>query len=60
MATSTLSTPEQFIEAWQGSSSLREVAFRLRMNTNQVRLRGWRYRRRGIPLKAMPSPDLPD
>jgi hypothetical protein len=63
MATSRVKappTPKQFIEAWQNSSSVREVAFKLGINTNQAGLRGWRYRQRGIPLKAFPHPDLPD
>jgi hypothetical protein len=44
-------TPEEFIEAWQSSSTVREVARKLRMKTNQVRVRACRYRQRGVPLK---------
>jgi hypothetical protein len=53
-------TPEQFIAAWQSSSSVRAVADKLKMNTNQVRTRACRYRQRGIPLKEYSWPGPPD
>ena len=53
-------TPEEFIEAWQGSSTVRQVAHKLHMKTNQVRVRACRYRQRGIPLKTIPPAELPD
>src|SRR5438067_13691033 len=52
-------TPRQFIEAWQGSSAVAEVAQKLRMKKNQVRVRACRYRQRGVPLKEYVPAELP-
>ncbi len=51
--------PRQFIEAWQASSSVREVASKLKMRTAQVRVRACRYRQQGVPLKEMEPGELP-
>src|SRR5205809_1103455 len=44
----------QFIEVWQTSSTRREVATRLGMTKDAVRVRAWRYRELGVPLKDLP------
>jgi hypothetical protein len=51
-------TPREFVEAWQGSASVAEVAAKLGRRRSAVRLRARRYRQRGIPLKDLP-PDEP-
>jgi hypothetical protein len=51
-------TPRQFIEAWQGSSSVAEVARKVRAKKNAVRVRGFRYRKMGIPLKEFPVVEI--
>jgi len=52
-------TPFEFVQAWQTSSSVAEVASKLGMNTGQVRTRACRYRKRGVPLKEYVSGELP-
>jgi hypothetical protein len=55
-------TARQFIEVWQRSSTVAEVARKVHRSKNSVRVRAFRYRRRGIPLKEY-SPafvELPD
>jgi hypothetical protein len=44
----------EFIEAWQHSASLGEVAKRVGATKNACRVRAFRYRKRGIPLKEFP------
>tara|TARA_R110000824_G_scaffold268030_1_gene456741 strand:+ start:543 stop:860 length:318 start_codon:yes stop_codon:yes gene_type:complete len=44
-------TPEKFIEVWQISGSLSEVAQKLNMKKSAVSVRAATYRRKGIPLK---------
>jgi hypothetical protein len=55
----TIVSPQKFIEAWQTSNSVAEVASKLRMKKNQVRVRACRYRQRGVPLKEFPPVPLP-
>jgi len=59
MRMDTLVTPRQFIEAWQTSLTVAEVASRLRMNKSQCRVRACRYRQRGVRLKEFPPVELP-
>jgi hypothetical protein len=47
--------PREFITAWQGSESVAEVAQKVRSNKNACRVRGFRYRELGIPLKEIPT-----
>ena len=47
-------SPREFIKAWQESSSIAEVASKVRSKKNACRVRGHRYRQRGIPLKEFP------
>jgi hypothetical protein len=44
----------EFIKAWQESSSVAEVASKVRRSKNACRIRAFRYRERGIPLKEFP------
>ena len=55
-------TPREFIEAWQSSSSVAEVASKLRSKKNACRVRAFRYRKMGVPLKEFLSAwiELPD
>ena len=55
-------TPRDFIKAWQTSSSVAEVAAKVRRKKRAVRTRACRYRQLGIPLKDFPPVDveLPD
>lgn len=48
-------TPEEFIEAWQQSSSVKEVAKRLNMPPKTVSSRASYYRKKKVPLKKMRS-----
>jgi len=47
-------TAREFVKAWQESSSLGEVAAKLRTKKNACRVRAYRYRKMGVPLKAFP------
>ena len=55
-------TPRQFIKAWQESSSVAEVAAKVRSKKNACRVRAFRYRKLGVPLKVFPvvEVELPD
>jgi hypothetical protein len=44
----------EFIKAWQESSSLAEVAQKVRSKKNACRVRAYRYRQEGVPLKEFP------
>ena len=46
--------PREFVAAWQGSNSVAEVARKVRAKKNAVRVRAYRYRQLGIPLKEFP------
>jgi hypothetical protein len=52
----------KFVEVWQGSQSVAEVAAKVHRKKNAVRQRAFRYRRLGIPLKEFPPVEieLPD
>ena len=47
-------TAKEFVKAWQESSSLAEVAHKLRTKKNALRVRAFRYRKMGVPLKVFP------
>jgi hypothetical protein len=47
-------SPREFIKAWQESNSVAEVAQKVRAKKNAVRVRAFRYRQLGIPLKEFP------
>lgn len=50
--------PREFIEAWQGSNSVAEVARKVRSRKPAVRVRAWRFRQRGVPLKEFPPVEI--
>ncbi len=54
--------PKQFIKVWQESTSVAEVAVKLRRKKNACRVRAFRYRKLGVPLKEFPPVEikLPD
>jgi hypothetical protein len=43
-----------FIRVWQEATSLAEVAKKMRANKDACRIRGYRYRKLGVPLKEFP------
>ncbi|KKK56234.1 hypothetical protein LCGC14_3066570 [marine sediment metagenome] len=47
-------TSEQFVKAWQSSSSIKEVANKLGLSSNNVSNRAAYYRKKGVRLKIMP------
>jgi hypothetical protein len=51
-------TPRQFIQAWQESESVSEVAAKVRSKKNACRVRAYRYRRMGVPLKEFPPVEV--
>ena len=51
-------SPRKFIEIWQTSNSLAEVASKCQRHKDTCRVRGLRYRRRGIPLKDFPPVEV--
>jgi hypothetical protein len=51
-------TPRQFVQAWQESASLAEVAQKVRSKKNACRVRAYRYRQRGVPLKEFPPVEI--
>jgi len=50
-STCEITSPRRFIEIWQSASSLAEVASKVQRNKNSCRVRAFRYRKQGIPLK---------
>jgi hypothetical protein len=48
----------EFIKAWQESSSLAEVAQKVRSKKNACRVRGQRYKKMGVPLKEFPPEEF--
>jgi len=52
-------TPEDFVRAWQSSKSLAEVAEKTGMRTESVRARGFRFRKKGVPLKSLSTAGRP-
>jgi hypothetical protein len=44
----------EFIRIWQGADSLAEVAAKVRRKKSTCRVRAFRYRRLGVPLKVFP------
>jgi hypothetical protein len=44
-------SPKVFIETWQRSSSVAEVARKVHRSKGCVRVRAFRFRQRGVPLK---------
>lgn len=52
-------SPRQFVSVWQTSSSVTEVATKLGMNKSQARLRAFRYKKRGVPLRDFPPVEVP-
>jgi hypothetical protein len=51
-------SPREFIKAWQESSSVAEVASKVRSRKGAVRVRTYRYRQKGIPLKVFPPVEV--
>lgn len=48
-------TAREFVRHWQESESLAEVASKVRAKKNACRVRAFRYRKLGVPLKEFPS-----
>lgn len=48
-----MSTAEQFVKAWQESSSCKEAAEKLGLNVYNMSIRASQYRKKGIKLKYM-------
>ena len=48
-------TARDFIRVWQTSNSVAEVAQRVCRRKGAVRMRAFRYRRFGVPLKEFPA-----
>jgi len=46
--------PRKFIEVWQTSNSVAEVASRTRIEKGSCKVRAYRYRQKGVPLKEFP------
>jgi hypothetical protein len=46
--------PKDFIQVWQRADSVAEVAMKVRRTKNACRVRAFRYRERGVPLKEFP------
>lgn len=57
MAVITVS-PREFIKAWQESSSVAEVAAKVRIKKSAVRVRAYRYRQKGVELKEFPPVEI--
>ncbi len=53
-------TPREFIAAWQSSFSIAEVSKKTGIRKKAVRVRAYRYRQAGIPLKEFPPVELPN
>ena len=53
-------TPREFVKAWQESSSVAEVAAKVRRKKSACKVRAFRYRRMGVPLKEFPPVQLPE
>jgi hypothetical protein len=54
-----LVSAKAFVETLQSSGSLSEVAQKLKMKRSAARLRAFRYRGHGVPLKGFPPAPLP-
>lgn len=54
--------PKEFIRVWQQAESVAEVAQKLRCKKGTCRVRAFRYRKMGVPLKVFPpvEVELPD
>jgi hypothetical protein len=50
--------PREFIRIWQTSSSVAEVASKVRRTKNACRVRAFHYRERGVPLKDFPPVEI--
>jgi hypothetical protein len=50
--------PREFIRVWQTSASVAEVAAKVRSKKNACRVRAYRYRQRGVPLKEFPPVEI--
>jgi len=46
-------SPEEFIRVWQTSRTLREAYLKLGMKRATARVRAFRYRQHGVPLKEL-------
>jgi hypothetical protein len=51
-------SPRRFIEVWQTAATVAEVAAKVRRSKNAVRVRAWRYRQLGVPLKEFPPVEI--
>jgi hypothetical protein len=53
-------TPREFVKAWQESSSVAEVSSKVRSKKNACKVRAYRYRKMGVPLKEFPPVEMPE
>jgi hypothetical protein len=51
--------PEEFVRAWQQATNLNEVAELTGLRLESVRARGFRFRKKGVPLKKFASQGRP-
>lgn len=54
-----MATPHEFIEAWQTSDSVAQVAERAGCTKLAARVRAFRYRQQGVNLKVFPPVEIP-
>lgn len=52
-------TPEEFVRAWQASGSLAEVAEKTGLRPESVKARGYRFRKKGVPLREFAAAGRP-
>lgn len=45
----------KFVQVWQTSRSVAEVAAKTRTNKGACKVRAFRYRKKGVPLKWIPA-----
>jgi hypothetical protein len=58
MEADSMAEAREFIKAWQESDSLAEVAQKTRTKKNACRVRGQRYKEKGVPLKEFPPEEF--
>ena len=51
-------TAREFVRVWQTSNSVAEVAKQVQRTKNAVRVRAFRYREMGVPLKQFPALEI--
>lgn len=54
----TVTPAREFVRIWQSANSVAEVAKQVNRTKNAVRVRAFKYRERGIPLKEFPAVEI--